>query len=244
MYASYRSLGFLIGALAAAALLSRSGAPLPQPEVLASTFSIVAYDPDAQEWGVATASRVLAVGNGVPWAKAKVGAVATQSYINVTYGSRGLELLADGQSPQAVVQELTQADKGRELRQLALIDREGNTASFTGKMCLPWAGGKEGKNYVCVGNLLAGEAVITDMAKTFEDEKGPLAWRLVLALEAGEKAGGDKRGKQSAALLVVRDGAGPNGFGDRMLDLRVDDHDNPIQELARILAKRVRRPAK
>jgi uncharacterized Ntn-hydrolase superfamily protein len=212
-------------------------------EVWASTFSIAAIDADKKEWGVATASRVLAVGNCVPWAKAQVGAIATQSAINVTYGSRGLELLAEGKTAAEVVKLLTEADNGREIRQLAIVDKTGSVASFTGKKCVPWAGGKEGKGYVCVGNLLTGEAVITDMAKTFEETKGPLAWRLLLAMEAGDKAGGDKRGKQSAGIIVVRDNAGPNGFGDRMIDLRVDDHETPLQELGRLLTKRgLRRP--
>jgi len=212
------------------------------PQVWASTFSIAAYDADRKEWGVATASRVLAVGNCVPWAKANVGAIATQSAVNVTYGPKGLELLADGKSAAEAVKTLTEADRQREVRQLGIVDKQGNAAAFTGKMCIPYAGGKEGKGYVCVGNLLAGEAVITDMAGAFEAAKGPLAWRLQAAMEAGEKAGGDKRGKQSAAILVVREGAGPNGFGDRYIDLRVDDHEKPLEELARLLAKQVRRP--
>jgi uncharacterized Ntn-hydrolase superfamily protein len=215
----------------------------PDGDVWASTFSIVAFDPDKKEWGVATASCVLAVGNCVPWAKADVGAIATQSAINVTYGSKGLEFLAQGKTAQEVVKLVTEADNGREIRQLAVVDKQGNAVGFTGSKCTAWAGGKEGKGYVCVGNLLAGEAVIDDMAKAYEDSKGPLAWRLLAAMEAGDKAGGDKRGKQSAAVLVVRDGFGPNGFGDRMIDLRVDDHENPVQELARLLAKRIRKPA-
>jgi uncharacterized Ntn-hydrolase superfamily protein len=214
------------------------------PEVLAATFSIVAMDGEREEWGVATASRVLGVGNCVPWARAQVGAVATQSAVNVTYGPRGLDLLAEGKSAADVVKLLTDADQGRDRRQLAVIDKNGNVASFTGKACIPFAGGKEGKGYACVGNLLAGPAVIADMARAFEESKGPLAWRLLTAMEAGDKAGGDKRGKQSAGIIVVRQGAGPNGFGDRYIDLRVDDHEQPLQELARILAKRIpRRPA-
>ena len=245
MRSPYRSLFVLVAVigLLTVGLAAQPPSPAP-PEVWATTFSIAAYDADSKEWGVATASRVLAVGNCVPWAKANVGAIATQSAINVTYGSKGLELLADGKSAADAVKILTEADKQREVRQLAIVDKQGNTAAFTGKMCIPYAGGKEGKGYVCVGNLLAGEAVIADMAKAFEEAKGPLAWRLLAAMEAGDKAGGDKRGKQSAGVLVVRDGAGPNGFGDRYIDLRVDDHEKPLEELARVLAKRVRRPAK
>jgi uncharacterized Ntn-hydrolase superfamily protein len=242
MRRTYRALFVLL------VLIAGLGSSLPgrrlstQPEVRASTFSIVAYDADRKEWGVATASRIIAVGCCVPWAKADTGAIATQSAVNVSYGPKGLELLAGGKSAAEVIKTLTDADNGRQSRQLAVIDKEGRVASFTGKGCIPWAGGKEGKHYACVGNLLTGEAVIADMAKTFEEAKGPLAWRLVLALEAGEKAGGDKRGKQSAAVLVVREGAGINGFGDRYIDLRVDDHETPVQELARILGKRIGKP--
>jgi uncharacterized Ntn-hydrolase superfamily protein len=208
-------------------------------EDCANTFSIVAYDPDKKEWGVAVASRVLAVGSIVPYAKAGVGAIATQSYANVTYGPEGLKLLADGKSAKDVVKELTNADKEKDVRQLGIVDAKGNPASFTGSKCNLWAGEKTGKHYACQGNLLAGEAVVADMAKAFEDAKGPLAWRLMAALEAAQKAGGDKRGKQSAAILVVRDKGGYAEMNDRYIDLRVDDHEDPIPELARILSKRI-----
>jgi uncharacterized Ntn-hydrolase superfamily protein len=211
-------------------------------EVRVNTFSIVAYDPATKQWGVAVASRVLAVGAVVPWARAGAGAVATQSATNVTYGSKGLELLAKGKSAEEVVKELTEADEGRDHRQVGIVDARGNAAHFTGKSCSAWAGAKSGKHYTCQGNLLAGEKVVEDMAKAFEAAKGPLAWRLLVAMEAGEKAGGDKRGKQSAALLVVCKGRGSGGRNDRYLDLRVDDHKAPVEELARILALRLRRP--
>src|SRR5207253_6933103 len=133
-------------------------------------------------------------------------------------------------------------DKGKDFRQLGVIDKQGEVAAFTGPKCTAWAGHKAGKHYSCQGNILAGEAVIADMAKAFEEAKGPLAWRMMAALEAAEKAGGDKRGKQSAAILVVRDKGGYGGYDDRMIDLRVDDHTQPVQELARILALRVKRP--
>jgi uncharacterized Ntn-hydrolase superfamily protein len=214
----------------------------PAPEARVSTFSIVAVDLERKEWGVAVASKYLAVGAVVPWARAGVGAVATQSYVNVTYGPRGLELLASGKSAEEVLKQLTDTDKGKDTRQAAIVDAKGNVANFTGTGCLAWAGAKSGKHYSCQGNLLAGEGVVNAMAQAFEEAKGPLAWRLMGALEAGEKAGGDKRGKQSAAILVVRDQGGPSGFNDRMIDFRVDDHETPVQELARILAKRVRRP--
>lgn len=220
---------------------SRLEPAAPSAADCANTFSIVAYDPDRQEWGVGVASKYLAVGSAVPFAQAGVGAVATQSYVNVTFGPNGLKLLAEGKTPADVVKQLTEPDPGKEMRQLGLIDAKGNTANYTGSKCNAWAGAKAGPNYSCQGNLLAGEAVIADMARAFETAKGPLAWRIIAAMEAAEKAGGDKRGKQSAAILVVRDKAGPAGLSDRYLDFRVDDHDNPIPELARILAKRLPR---
>lgn len=231
------------GCLAFLALAVPVAGDMPEaPAVCANTFSVVAYDADKKEWGVATASRVLAVGASVPYAKSNVGAIASQSYVNPTYGPKGLELLAAGKSAEEVVKALTDADSGKDARQLAIVDAKGNVAMFNGKKCSAWFGGKEGKNFVCLGNLLAGEKVVEEMVKTFEEKKGPLAWRLLYAMEAGDKAGGDKRGKQSAAILVVRDRSGPNAFNDRYVDLRVDDHDNPISELQRILAKQVRRP--
>jgi uncharacterized Ntn-hydrolase superfamily protein len=206
------------------------------------TFSIVAYDPERQEWGVAVASKFLAVGAVVPWAKANVAAIATQSHANTTYGPKGLDLLSQGKSAEEVIKLLTEDDPGKDVRQVGIVDSKGNPATYTGSKCTAWAGGKTGKHYACQGNILAGEAVVDDMAKAFEEAKGPLAWRLIAALEAAEKAGGDKRGKQSAAILVVRDKAGYSGFNDRMIDFRVDDHANPVQELTRILALRIKRP--
>lgn len=206
------------------------------------TFSIVAYDPELQEWGVAVASKFLAVGAVVPWAKAGAGAIATQSHANTTYGPKGLELLSQGKSAEEVIKLLTDEDKGKDVRQVGIVDAKGNAATFTGSKCQAWASGKTGKNYTCQGNILAGEAVVNDMSKAFEEATGPLAWRLLASLEAAEKAGGDKRGKQSAAILVVRDKSGYSGFNDRMIDFRVDDHVTPVQELARILGLRVKRP--
>jgi uncharacterized Ntn-hydrolase superfamily protein len=218
------------------------GLPADAPEVPAvNTFSIVARDPEAKEWGVAVASRVLAVGAVVPYAKVGVGAVATQSSANVTYGPRGLEMMALGLSAQKTLDALLESDPGKESRQVGIIDAEGRVANFTGAKCNPWAGAKSGTNYSCQGNLLTGPEVIDAMAEAFEKAKGPLAWRLALALEAGEKAGGDKRGKQSAGLLVVRDKGGWGGFNDRYVDLRVDDHDAPVTELLRVLGKRVKK---
>jgi uncharacterized Ntn-hydrolase superfamily protein len=205
------------------------------------TFSVVAYDPEAKEWGIGVASKFLAVGSVVPWARAGAGAIATQSYANTLYGPRGLDLLAEGKPAEEVLKLLTDADAQRAQRQVGIVDTRGNAATFTGDKCNPWAGGKTGKHYACQGNLLAGEAVVTDMAKTFEETKGRLAWRIMRALEAAEKAGGDKRGKQSAALLVVREKGGYGGF-DRAIDFRVDDHPEPLEELARLLSLKLRRP--
>jgi len=211
-------------------------------EIEANTFSIVAYDPDKQEWGCAVASKYLGVGNVVPHAKAGAGVVATQASVNIAHGPNGVELLAKGMSAEEALKTLKDSDPKIEVRQLGMVDAKGNAATFTGAKCNPWAGGKTGKYYACQGNILAGEKVVEDMAKAFEETTGPLAWRMMAALEAGDKVGGDKRGKQSAAILVVRDKKGPNGIGDRYLDYRVDDHMEPIPELARILALRVKRP--
>jgi len=229
----------LLGILTAFALAGCAG---QATEVPAHTFSIVARDPEAKEWGVAVASRVLGVGSIVPWAKAGVGAVATQSYANVTYGPRGLELLAQGKSAQETLDALLADDARKDVRQVGIIDAAGRTAVFSGDKCAAWHGSKTGHDYSCQGNLLTGANVIDAMAEAFETTKGPLAWRLARALEAGEKAGGDKRGKQSAAILVVRDRAGYGGMNDRMVDVRVDDHDEPVTELLRVLNKVVPRP--
>ncbi len=223
-------------------LFAISGSSVLGQDQPANTFSIVAFEPKTKELGVGVASRVLAVGAVVPFAKAGVGAIATQSYANTTYGPNGLELLAKGKSAEEVVKILTDADKLRTRRQLGIIDAKGNVASYTGKKCIPYAGAKAGKYYSCQGNLLAGKAVIEDMAQAFESTKGPLAWRILAAMEAAEKAGGDKRGKQSAAILIVSPRRGYGGYNDRYIDLRVDDHKEPITELARILSKRIPRP--
>jgi uncharacterized Ntn-hydrolase superfamily protein len=217
----------------------------PQPaaqEIECNTFSIVAYDPDKLEWGCAVASKYLGVGNVVPHGKAGVGMVATQASVNIAHGPNGVELLAKGMTAEEALKALKESDPKIEVRQLGLVDAKGNAATFTGSKCTPWAGGKTGKYYACQGNILAGEQVVNEMVKAFEETQGPLAWRMMAALEAGDKVGGDKRGKQSAAILVVRDKKGPNGIGDRYLDFRVDDHKEPIPELARILTLRVKRP--
>ncbi|MHC4606339.1 MAG: DUF1028 domain-containing protein [Planctomycetota bacterium] len=199
-----------------------------------STFSIVAFDPETGDYGVAVQSKFFGVGAVVPFAKAGVGAIATQAWGNTTYGTKGLELLASGLSAEEVVNKLTEADRGREFRQLGVVDSKGNAFAFTGEKAQEWKGHKTGKNYTCQGNILAGEEVVNAMAKAFEETKGPLADRLIKALEAGQAAGGDKRGKQSAALLVVREKGGYSGFNDRYIDIRVDDHETPIQRLGEL----------
>src|SRR5258708_1494297 len=238
-----RLLGLAVLLLPATCWFIPASAPrAAAPEIDVNTFSIVAHDPDKQEWGVAVASKALAVGAVVPFARAGVGAVATQARVNIAHGPHGVELLAKGMSAEDALKVLIDADKQIQIRQLGVIDAKGKVAAFTGKECIVFAGHKTGENYACQGNILAGEAVINDMAKAFEDARGPLAWRMMAALEAADKAGGDKRGKQAAAILVVRDKAGPNGIGDRFIDLRVDDHKEPIPELARILSLRINRP--
>lgn len=199
------------------------------------TFSIVALDPETGDLGVGVASKFFAVGAVVPYAKAGVGAIATQSYANPTYGPRGLELLSAGLSPQGVLWRLLADDPNPEVRQVGIVDAHGRSANHTGSGCLPWAGGIVEAGFSVQGNLLAGEAVIIEMAEAFRRSRGELAERLLWALMAGEAAGGDKRGKQSAALVVVRQSGGFGGFDDRYVDLRVDDHLSPLEELHRLL---------
>ena len=199
------------------------------------TFSIVARDPQAGESGIAVQSKFLAVGAVVPWAKAGVGAIATQSWANTSYGPRGLELLASGLSVQETLAQLIGEDDSRATRQVGIVGVEGQPATFTGDQCFPWAGGQVGEHYTCQGNILVGKDTVLAMARTFEQTTGRLCDRLVAALAAGQAAGGDSRGQQSAALLVVRQGGGYGGFNDRFIDLRVDDHPQPINELQRIL---------
>jgi len=201
-----------------------------------STFSIVACDPDQSEVGVAVQSKFLAVGAAVPWVTGGVGAVATQAWANTSYGPRGLALLEEGKAPGQIVQLLVDTDEQRDDRQFGIVDSIGRSATYTGARCLDWAGGKCGPNYAVQGNILAGPAVVDGLANTFLQTKGCLADRLIAALRAAQAAGGDRRGKQSAALYVAKPGGGYGGFNDRYIDLRVDDHPDPIEELARILA--------
>jgi uncharacterized Ntn-hydrolase superfamily protein len=200
-----------------------------------STFSIVAADPDAGEVGVAVQSKFLSVGVAVPFASADAGAVATQAWANTTYGPSGLDMLRSGMAPEAVIAALTASDAQRDERQVGVVATDGRAATFTGARCMEWAGGATGPCFAAQGNILAGSDVVGAMARTFPAATGALADRLVAALRAGQRAGGDRRGQQSAALLVVKPSGGYGGFNDRYVDLRVDDHPEPIEELARLL---------
>ena len=202
------------------------------------TFSIVAWDPDAgpsPEWGVAVASKFLGVGAVVGWARAGVGAVATQAFANLEYGPDGLKLLAEGEDAASAVGTLTAADEQREDRQLGIVDAHGGAATFTGDRCFDWAGGRRGDGFCCQGNILVGPEVVDEMYEAFTSSKGDLATRMLAALAAGDRAGGDRRGRQSAALLVVREGGGYGGGTDKTVDLRVDDHPEPVTELLRLM---------
>ncbi len=218
-------------------LLAACGEPRREtPEV--ATFSIVARDSVTGDMGVAVQSKVFGAGVIVPYVRADVGALATQALANPRYGPDGLEMLDDGLAADDVVALLTDADKGRDRRQLGLVDSRGRAAAFTGERTLAWAGHHTGDGYCCQGNILAGPKVVAAMAKAYEKTKGDLAERLVAAMRAGQKAGGDRRGRQSAALLVARRHGGYRGLNDRYIDIRVDDHKKPIEELARLLKLR------
>lgn len=199
------------------------------------TYSIVALDAATGDLGVATQSKFLAVGAVVPWARAGVGAVATQSFANVRYGPDGLDALARGGSAEDVLAALTAADPLREQRQAGIVDSNGGAATFTGRECFAWAGGRTGRGYAAQGNILAGAAVVDGIAETFEAGGQPFPELLVACLAAAEAAGGDRRGRESAALLIVRAEGGYGGGNDRFMDLRVDDHEDPVPELARVL---------
>ena len=201
------------------------------------TFSIVARSDDGETWGVAVASKFLAVGSAVPAAVAGVGAVATQAEANVAYKGLALAHLDEGGTASEVVQALIEQDEGRDHRQVGVVDKDGGAASHTGRDCLDWAGSRTGDGYAIQGNILAGEEVVDaiEQAWTGADPDTPFADRLVAALRAGDEAGGDRRGRQSAAVLVVRDGAGYGGLDDIAVDLRVDDHAEPVTELVRLL---------
>lgn len=213
-------------------VLLRAESPPP-----VATFSIVAVDPETGEIGVAVQSKIVGVGSIVPFAKAGVGAVATQSFANTGYGPLGLRALEEGLSAKEVIHILTADDPLRERRQVGVITASGEGSHFTGGECLSWAGGKSGPNYSVQGNILAGPEVIEAMARAFEETEGVLAERMLAALAAGQEAGGDIRGRQSAGLLIVREGWGYGGIDDRFRDIRVDEHNTPIAELERVYRK-------
>jgi uncharacterized Ntn-hydrolase superfamily protein len=210
------------------AKLRRGGTPL------AHTYSIVAFDPKTRDIGVGVQSHWFNVGAIVPWGKAGVGVVATQSFVNPSFGPLGLEMMKK-MSPKEVVDRLIAADKGRDLRQLAILDSKGRAAAYTGRSCIPAAGHLVGKTYSVQANMMLNNSVWPEISNAFVKAKGPLAERMVTALEAGEKAGGDIRGRQSAAILVVRGESTGNPWEDRLVDLRVDDSPEPLVELKRLL---------
>jgi uncharacterized Ntn-hydrolase superfamily protein len=201
---------------------------------LVSTYSIAACDLEAGQWGVATQSKFLAVGSVVPWAEPQIGAIATQAYANPRYGPDGLALLREGLSAEEVVERLTSADEGRDQRQLGIVDGEGRGASFTGAECLDWAGGRTGPSYAAQGNILVSAETVEAIAASFEASSGPLAERLLDCLDAAQAAGGDRRGQQSAALLVVEKDGGYANLSDTIVELRVEDHERPLDELRRL----------
>ncbi len=206
---------------------------MPIPVV--ATYSIAACDLETGQWGVATQSKFLAVGSVVPWAEPHVGAIATQAYANPRYGPDGLALLREGLWAEEVVERLTSADDGRDQRQLGIVDAKGGSASYTGSECIPWAGGRTGLNYAAQGNILVSGETVDAIAGTFEQSAGrPLADRLIDCLASAQEAGGDSRGQQSSALLIVEKDGGYAGLSDVVVDLRADDHERPVEELRRL----------
>ena len=199
------------------------------------TFSIVACDLEDNAWGVAVASKFPAVGAVVPWVQAEAGAVATQSFANTSYGPRGLALMGTGFSAQETLDRLLDDDPDKELRQVGLVDAKGGSATFSGSGCYPWAGGLSGKGYAIQGNILSNDSVVPAMEEAFLSTNGNLPIRLHGALLAGDRAGGDKRGRQSAAIYVAKPRAGYGGYLDRWLDYRVDDHEDPVPRLGELL---------
>jgi uncharacterized Ntn-hydrolase superfamily protein len=220
-------------ALAVVLALLACAPALGAPEPIA-TFSIVGFDPKTGDLGVAVQSKFFAVGAVVPWAEAGVGAIATQAFGNTTFGPRGLALLKEGLAVEDVLTRLLEGDADRERRQVGIVDAAGRSAAFTGDSCLVWAGHRTGPNYAVQGNILVSEATVEAMEKAFVETEGMLGERLMRAIESGQAAGGDSRGMQSAAILIVREGGGYGGFNDVYCDLRVDDHEAPIAELRRI----------
>ncbi len=225
--------GSSICAVFAAATLTLLAAWCGATEPVA-TFSIVAFDETTGELGVAVQSKFFAVGSVVPWARADVGAIASQALGNTTFGPRGLDLIRDGLSLEDVLDHLLTDDEKREQRQIGIVDASGNSIAFTGNECMDWAGHRAGHHYSVQGNILVSEKTVDAMASTFEETEGLLGERLMRTIEAGQEAGGDSRGMQSAAILIVSEGGGYGGYNDRYCDLRVDDHEDPIAELRRI----------
>lgn len=222
-------------ALAVAALCAFGWAPqAASAKVVMGTFSIVACDTVTQELGVAVQSKYFSVGGVVPWAEAGAGAVATQANVNPSLGPRAIALLRTGLSAPEVMSAMAAADSGWDGRQFGIVDAQGHSANWTGKRCLDWAGGETGPGFACQGNILAGKGVVEGMAKAFRETRGELAERLIAALEAAQAAGGDKRGMQSAALIVVRPSTTNPEYRERYIDLRVEDHKTPIKELRRV----------
>lgn len=205
-----------------------------QKEKVIATFSIVAYDPITEQWGIAVQSRFLAVGSVVPYAEAGTGAIASQAWGNTMFGPKALDMMRLGVPADEVMKVLLAGDEGRDNRQVGIVDATGKSSSFTGTFCQTWAGGITGDYFAVQGNILAGESVVNAMADAYKTTTGTLAERLLAALQAGQDAGGDIRGMQSAAILVVSKEGGYSGYNDRMIDLRVDDHSTPISELLRI----------
>ncbi len=200
-----------------------------------ATFSIVGRDEQTGELGIAVQSKFLAVGALVPWAKAGVGAIATQSLANLDYGKIGLQLLEKGMTAEETLEALLASDEGREDRQVGIVDAKGNSAAYTGQNCFEWAGHINGVNFSCQGNILVSDETVKALSNAFQSTEGPLAKRLLTALSKAQDAGGDKRGRQSAALLVVKENGSYGGYTDKYIDLRVDDNPEPIRELARLL---------
>jgi len=199
-----------------------------------STFSVVARDPSNGDFGIIVQSKFPAVGSVVPWAKAEVGAIATQAWANVSYGPRGLDLLIAGKTASETLKILLKDDSGAQHRQVSIVDQDGHVVAHTGKECMNWAGHYVGDGFACQGNILAGKDVVSNMATAYEKTEGDLIDKLFATLNAGQNAGGDRRGMQSAAILVVRKEGGYEGGNDRYVDVRVDEHPTPIKELERI----------
>lgn len=203
-----------------------------------STFSIVAYDSETESWGIAVASKFLAVGSVVPWLSSNAGAIATQSYANTLFGSEGIKLLATGISAEKCFQEISKSDHELDFRQVGIVDKFGGSFTFTGKQCHDWAGGISQPGYAIQGNLLVSRNVILEMEKNYLSSNGDFADRLFAALKAGDTAGGDKRGRQSAALRIVKVGGGYGGFSDNLIDFRVDNDSDPFSKLSEMMELR------